>query len=291
MDLHNGTLSVTSEGEGHGSTFTITLPAKYIENAINIEVPEYKVEEEAVRVVRASSSESTNYNYRIYNASNRNNASSKSNELLHSSTIEIDAGGRTSHTRRANSVMSLGSASSKVAPLLRSDSLGSICAPISIEASYDKTSLNPSNRRMPPLKVLVVDDSVSNRKMLMRLLRDRCSLIGEAVDGVDAVTQIKAVLLDDEQRQYDAILMDFIMPNMEGPEAAKCIRELGFQGLIVGITGNVLPVDKDRFLSRGADLVLTKPVNILDIDDAFRRIPYPPTTTITATFTSTPLIM
>ena len=68
------------------------------------------------------------------------------------------------------------------------------------------------------------------------------------------------------------VLMDYVMPNMEGPEAAHTMRELGYTGLIIGITGNVLPSDKARFISQGADIVLTKPVDIRDINTAFQTI-------------------
>jgi len=66
--------------------------------------------------------------------------------------------------------------------------------------------------------------------------------------------------------------MDFIMPNMQGPEAARGMRELGYTGLIVGITGNALSADRDRFISGGANMVLTKPVNIAELDNALQQL-------------------
>lgn len=50
-----------------------------------------------------------------------------------------------------------------------------------------------------------------------------------------------------ERTQYDAILMDFVMPRMDGPSAAKAIRHLGYAGPIIGVTGNALQSDVDWF--------------------------------------------
>jgi CheY-like chemotaxis protein len=60
---------------------------------------------------------------------------------------------------------------------------------------------------------------------------------------------------------YDAILMDFMMPICDGPTATRLIRDLGYKGLILGVTGNALPSDIEHFTSHGADQVLLKPVN------------------------------
>jgi CheY-like chemotaxis protein len=52
---------------------------------------------------------------------------------------------------------------------------------------------------------------------------------------------------------------------MDGPTATKLIREAGYKGLIVGVTGNVLPEDKAYFLSQGADAVMTKPLDMKEL--------------------------
>ena len=49
------------------------------------------------------------------------------------------------------------------------------------------------------------------------------------------------------------------MPSMCGAEATKKIRDLGFEGVIIGVTGNVLQEDADDFKIHGADAVMTKP--------------------------------
>jgi CheY-like chemotaxis protein len=56
------------------------------------------------------------------------------------------------------------------------------------------------------------------------------------------------------------ILMDFEMPNLNGPDATRKLRELGCSCLIVGVTGNVLPEDVAIFINSGADAVMSKPL-------------------------------
>ena len=58
---------------------------------------------------------------------------------------------------------------------------------------------------------------------------------------------------------YDAILMDFVMPVMDGPDATKALRELGYLGPVIGCTGNTLYMDLQRFYECGCDRVIGKP--------------------------------
>jgi len=57
------------------------------------------------------------------------------------------------------------------------------------------------------------------------------------------------------------------MPRMDGPRATKAIRELGFVGLILGVTGNVLQEDVETFKQHGANDVFFKPLELKKFDD------------------------
>ncbi len=61
---------------------------------------------------------------------------------------------------------------------------------------------------------------------------------------------------------FDCILMDFTMKNMHGPEATKRIRDLGFKGPIIGLTGQPGADEGAYFLTQGADAVLLKPLQM-----------------------------
>ena len=53
-----------------------------------------------------------------------------------------------------------------------------------------------------------------------------------------------------------------MMPNLRGTIATQKIREMGFHGLIIGVTGNALPEDVKEFLDHGADGVVPKPFDM-----------------------------
>ena len=71
---------------------------------------------------------------------------------------------------------------------------------------------------------------------------------------------------------FDMVLMDYVMVHMNGPEAVQIMRtELGYRGLVVGITGNALPEDLDNFRDHGADKVITKPLTNAKLMDAIGK--------------------
>ena len=116
------------------------------------------------------------------------------------------------------------------------------------------------------LRILVVDDSAMNRKMLRRCFEREGFFVAEAEDG-DVAVQI----MQDNLEAFDVVSLDNLMPRLIGPEAARQMRQAGFKGKIIGVTGNALPEDIEQFLSFGADAVLPKPIDIDEFKKAIRN--------------------
>ena len=125
------------------------------------------------------------------------------------------------------------------------------------------------------IRFLIVDDVASNRLMLRRILQRNfrgCS-ISEAEDGAAALRAVAAnnaptassasaaTARSATPVDVDVVLMDGSMPVMDGYEATRRLREAGFSGLVIGVTGNALSDDKDAFTAAGADSVHVKPIS------------------------------
>ncbi len=106
--------------------------------------------------------------------------------------------------------------------------------------------------------MFVCTDVLTNRKMLAMILSRKGLSCDLAVDGAEAVTMVQEKGLD----YYDIIFMDSIMPVLSGPLAAKQLRALGYWKLLIGVTGNAMDVDIREYEEAGADMILTKPVQV-----------------------------
>jgi CheY-like chemotaxis protein len=112
--------------------------------------------------------------------------------------------------------------------------------------------------------------------MLCRLLKNGGYLCAQAENGqecVDLMVQNREENLNNPAAKdlIQIVFMDFEMPIMKGPDAAKALRDLGFTVPIIGVTGNVLPVDKAYFISKGANEVLCKPLYIEELNTVVRK--------------------
>lgn len=105
-----------------------------------------------------------------------------------------------------------------------------------------------------PLRILVVDDEVVMRKIIMQIVKSAgYTVAGEAVNGLDAVVAYK-------MHKPDLVIMDVRMPMMDGFSALQQIIELDKDASILMLTSER---DKDtvtKFLKAGAKNYITKPV-------------------------------
>ena len=114
------------------------------------------------------------------------------------------------------------------------------------------------------LNILLVEDNKVNQKLAVRLVERLGCKASVAENGLEALA-----LLD--RYDYDLILMDCQMPEMDGYETTRRIRE-GEHGRrrvpIVAITANAMESDLERCLASGMDAYLTKPIDFIKLRDA-----------------------
>jgi PAS domain S-box-containing protein len=119
---------------------------------------------------------------------------------------------------------------------------------------------------MPYGRVLVVDDVESNLYVARGLLAPYGLSIDIAISGFEAVDKIKA------GNNYDIIFMDHMMPRMDGIEATKLIRSLGYAGSIVALTANALAGQEEMFLKNGFDDFISKPIDIRQLNNSLNKL-------------------
>ena len=107
-------------------------------------------------------------------------------------------------------------------------------------------------------RFLVVDDHPINRLLARQILQRhwKNSAVVEADNGIQALTELKA-------NRFDLVLMDMVMPEMDGIEATQRLRQ-ELQGdaaniPVLGLTANVNPNDLERFAKAGVDDTVLKP--------------------------------
>ena len=116
------------------------------------------------------------------------------------------------------------------------------------------------------LKVLVADDNALNQNLLRRLvvkLGHNVNVVSNGREAVEAVAQTP----------YDAVLMDVLMPEMDGLQAAEAICRRWSKGTrprLIALTALAGPGDQDRCLKAGFDDYMIKPVHLEQLKEAFK---------------------
>jgi CheY-like chemotaxis protein len=109
----------------------------------------------------------------------------------------------------------------------------------------------------PPARLLLVDDTPANLKILARVLEKRGYQTELAEDGHQAVERFRT-------RNYDAILMDLQMPGLDGFGATAAIRAMSDrrQVPIIALTAHVIDGTRERCLAVGMSDYLAKPIDV-----------------------------
>ena len=138
------------------------------------------------------------------------------------------------------------------------------------EKQYEISQIDTSeNVSITGVKVLLAEDNALNREIAKTLLEDNGAIVYEAVDGKDVITQF----MQHEEYFFDIILMDIMMPVMNGYEACKALRNLDRKDAknipVVACSANAFEEDIAKSKESGMAAHLTKP---LKVDELIRTI-------------------
>lgn len=137
----------------------------------------------------------------------------------------------------------------------------------------DKKNLNKMNLNKQVIfetndkKILIVDDNKLNIKVATRALKDFGFIIDSCYDGIECLNKIK------DGNSYDLILMDIMMPNMNGE---KCIKELkkikSFNTPIIALTADAVAGAREKYISLGFIDYISKPFSKEQIQEKLEKI-------------------
>jgi signal transduction histidine kinase/ActR/RegA family two-component response regulator len=121
-----------------------------------------------------------------------------------------------------------------------------------------------------PCQILLVEDNIINQKVAQRLLHRLGYQADVAYNGAEAIEAL-------QHRPYDLVLMDLHMPQMDGLQATRAIRQMlpaDQQPIVVAMTAAVMVEDQQACLNAGMDSFITKPVRteqLIEVLQSFCR--------------------
>ena len=129
--------------------------------------------------------------------------------------------------------------------------------------------LDPELGQRHPLRILIAEDNVVNQRLALRLLEKlgyRADVVANGLEAVEAVGR----------QEYDLVLMDVQMPEMDGVQATQQILERWADGerpWIVAMTAEVMRGDREGFLAAGMNDYVAKPIRPQELIAAITRTP------------------
>ena len=251
VDLHRGQIYARSKGTDQGAEFIIELP---------VEIDYYKNHESFAFIEHITK-------YRVEGEPNKHAGLAARNAYMLLPPTAEQSPDFSTHSRYRTSSLSNMDKNEQYARI--SSDRDEFVALFDALASDDQSTDHENGIH----NVLVVEDSAACRKMVCRILLREGFACTQAVNGQDCLEVMSRAMAEyGVSGGFDLVLMDFEMPVMNGPDATKEIVRRGWTVPVIGLTGNVLPADKEWFLSCGALDVLQKPLDVTDFNDRIRRL-------------------
>ena len=116
-------------------------------------------------------------------------------------------------------------------------------------------------------KILIVDDDIKNAKLTKKIISKYNFEVEIVNSGVECINKIK------EEEQYNIVFMDIMMPEMDGVEILKALKELEGYVLppMVALTANAISGMKELYLSEGFDDYISKPIRKNELEIIFSK--------------------
>ena len=162
-----------------------------------------------------------------------------------------------------------------VKPIKASALHGALAVVLDLESGAEETRdeaggiLDPELGVRHPLRILLAEDNVVNQRLALRLLEKlgyRADVVANGLEAVEAVGR----------QEYDLVLMDVQMPEMDGVQATQQILERWADGerpWIVAMTAEVMRGDREGFLAAGMNDYVAKPIRPQELIAAITRTP------------------
>jgi len=126
--------------------------------------------------------------------------------------------------------------------------------PVDVMLNIEKNTHEDIEYKFTNKNILVAEDNKTNQ-MLIEILLDEMEIdVNMAEDGLEAEEMFK-------EQPYDLILMDINMPNKNGTDAMRAIKQLNKTIPIIALTANAVSGDKEKYLNEGFDNYLAKPID------------------------------
>jgi CheY-like chemotaxis protein len=137
---------------------------------------------------------------------------------------------------------------------------------VSPKPKPEKVTMDKEMAKIHPLRILLAEDNQVNQKLAMRILEQMGYRADVASNGIEAVESI-------ERQVYDVILMDVQMPEMDGLDATRNIRNLTevTQPHIIAMTANAMEGDREICIAAGMNDYVSKPIRVHELVEALLK--------------------